>query len=81
LWFPQSRRIVVRRSNEAGDLLFGLASGLPSGEYYVAAAPDLAAGEQFDPALLADLAKTATRVSLAPNDARTVALIAAAKKR
>ena len=80
LWFPQSRRIVVRRSNDAGDVLFGLASALPSGEYYVAAAPDLATGEQFDPALLSQLAKTATRLSLQPNDGQTVALIAGGKK-
>ena len=58
-WFPQSRRIVVRQSGEDGLFVFGLAAGLPPGEYYVAALPDLGPGEQFDSVLLGELAKTA----------------------
>ena len=71
-WFPQSRRIVVRQSGEDGLFVFGLAAGLPPGEYYVAALPDLGPGEQFDSVLLGELAKTAERVRLADGDSKTV---------
>lgn len=72
LWFPQSRRIVVRQSGQDGVFVFGLAAGLPPGEYYVAALPDLGPGEQFDSVLLGELAKTAERVKLADGDSKTV---------
>jgi len=75
LWFPQSRRIVVRASNDNGELLFGLASALPPGDYYVAVAPGLADNEQFDPAVLSELATRAQRMTLAPNDSKTVSLV------
>jgi hypothetical protein len=71
-WFPQSRRIVVRQCGEKGAYVFGLAAGLPPGEYYVAALPDLGPGEQFDAVLLAELARTAERVRLADGDSKTV---------
>ena len=71
-WFPQSRRIVVRQSGEDGLFVFGLAAGLPPGEYHVAALPDLGPGEQFDSVLLGELAKTAGRVRLADGDSKTV---------
>src|SRR5262249_62353766 len=71
-WFPQSRRIVVRQSGSDGVFVFGLGAGLPPGEYYVAALPDLGPGEQFDSVLLGGLAKTAERVKLADGDSKTV---------
>jgi hypothetical protein len=71
-WFPQSRRTVTRQSGEDGLFVFGLAAGLPPGEYYVAALPDLGPGEQFDSVLLGELAKTAARVKLADGDSKTI---------
>ncbi|HKV99629.1 MAG TPA: carboxypeptidase-like regulatory domain-containing protein [Vicinamibacterales bacterium] len=71
-WFPQSRRTVTRQSGEDGLFVFGLAAGLPPGEYYVAALRDLGPGEQFDSVLLGELAKTAERVKLADGDSKTV---------
>ena len=71
-WFPQSRRVVVRQAGRDGVFVFGLAAGLPPGEYYVAALPDLGPGEQFDSVLLGELAKTAERVRLADGDSKTI---------
>jgi hypothetical protein len=71
-WFPQSRHIAVRRTDAAGGLLFNLAAALPPGEYYVAAEPDLGPGEQFDPALLADAATKARRVTVSSGGSETV---------
>jgi len=72
LRFPQSRRIVVRQCGGDGLFVFGLAAGLPPGEYYVAAVPDLAPNEQFDSVLLDELARSAARVTLADGDSKTV---------
>jgi len=71
-WFPQSRHIAVRRTDATGGLLFNLAAALPPGEYYVAAEPDLGPGEQFDPALLADAATAARRVTVSSGGSETV---------
>jgi hypothetical protein len=71
-WFPQSRHIAVRRTDATGGLLFNLAAALPPGEYYVAAAPDLGPGEQFDSALLADAAASARRVTVSSGGSETV---------
>src|SRR5262249_24436039 len=79
--FPQSRRIVVRQSGTDGVFVFGLAAGLPPGEYYVAALPDLGPGEQFDSVLLSELAKTAERVKLADGDSKTVGVKLVREKR
>jgi Carboxypeptidase regulatory-like domain len=72
LAFPQSRRIAVRQCGENGQFVFGLAAGLPPGEYYVAALPDLGPNEQFDSVLLEELARSAARVTLAAGDSKTV---------
>jgi hypothetical protein len=80
-WFPQSRRIVVRQCGGDGLFVFGLAAGLPPGEYYVAALPDLGPGEQFDSVLLSELAKTAERVKLADGDSKTVDVRVTGEKR
>jgi hypothetical protein len=71
-WSPQSRRVVLRRTDSHGGLLFNLGAALPPGEYYVAAAPDLAQGEQYDPILLAATASSARRVTVAPGGSETV---------
>jgi hypothetical protein len=71
-WFPQSRHIAVRRTDATGGLLFNLAAALPPGEYYVAAAPDLGPGEQFDPVLLADATASARRVTVPLGGSQTV---------
>lgn len=71
-WFPQSRHIAVRRTDATGGLLFNLAAALPPGEYFVAAAPDLGPGEQFDPALLAQAALSARRVTVTAGGSETV---------
>jgi hypothetical protein len=71
-WFPQSRHVAVRRTDSTGGLLFNLAAALPPGEYYVAAAPDLGPGEQFDPVLLADAATSARRVTVPVGGSQTV---------
>ncbi len=72
LRFPQSRRIVVRQSGNAGVFVFGIAAGLPPGDYYVAALADLGTNEQFDSVLLDELARHATRVALQPGDSKTI---------
>jgi hypothetical protein len=72
LRYPQSRRIAVRQCGDGGLFVFGLAAGLPPGEYYVAAVPDLAPNEQFDSVLLDELARTAALVTLADGDSKTV---------
>jgi hypothetical protein len=41
-------------------------TGLPPGEYYVAAVDYLETGEEFDPLLLQQLVPVATRVMLKP---------------
>jgi hypothetical protein len=72
LRYPQSRRIAIRQCGEDGLFVFGLAAGLPPGEYYVAAVPDLAPNEQFDSVLLDELARTGARVTLVDGDSKTV---------
>lgn len=63
-WFPQSRRIAIRPSHSDGVFFFGVAQALPPGDYYAVAVPNLGAGEQFDPAVLTELARSATRFTL-----------------
>ena len=52
--------------------MFGIAAGLPAGEYHVAAVPDGRPGEQLDVLLLDELAKTAARVTLGADETKTV---------
>lgn len=73
-WFPQSRRIAIRQSDSEGTVVFGMAAGFPPGDYYVAAAPDLAPGEQFDSSVLESLLPNAQKVSVGRGDSRTVQL-------
>lgn len=75
-WFQGSRRIVVRQTDARGAYVFGLSAALPVGEYFVAAVPAMALGpnDQFDPALLETLSKSAARVTLGANDTRTADL-------
>jgi len=74
LRFQQSRRIAVRQSGRDGRFVFGIAAGLPPGEYFVAAVPDGRPGDQLDVLLLDELAKTAARVTLAADETKTVEL-------
>jgi hypothetical protein len=73
-WFPQSRRIAIRQSDSEGQVVFGMAAGFPPGDYYVAAAPDLAPGEQFDSNLLESLIPTATKVTIAAGESKRIEL-------
>lgn len=73
-WFPQSRHIAMRRTDATGGLLFNVGAALPPGEYYVAPAPDLGPNEQFDPAVLAEAAATARKVTLTAGGSETVQL-------
>jgi hypothetical protein len=73
-WFQQSRRIALRQSNRDGRFVFGIAAGLPTGEYYVAAVPDGRPGDQLDTLLLDELAKKAQRVTLNADETKTVEL-------
>jgi hypothetical protein len=60
-WTAGSRR--VRATRPSTDGAFGV-KGLPSGEYFIAALTDLEPGEWNDPALLAQLAAAASKVTL-----------------
>jgi uncharacterized protein (DUF2141 family) len=71
-WFPQSRRVVLRRTDTGGGLLFNLGAALPPGEYFVAAIPDLQPGEQFDSVVLAQAAASAKRISVAAGGSASV---------
>ena len=72
--FPQSRRIASRATSADGSFVFGLAAGLPPGDYFVAAVPGDRPNEQFDPAYLNALTGSATRVSLGAGESKTVKL-------
>jgi hypothetical protein len=72
--FPQSRRIAARVTSVDGAFVFGLAAGLPPGDYFVAAVPGDRPNEQFDPAYLDAVTGSATRVSLGPGESKTVKL-------
>jgi hypothetical protein len=60
-WTPQSRRI--RQTRPASDGRFSI-TGLPAGEYQIAALTDVEPGEWFDPAFLAQLVPAAVRVTM-----------------
>jgi len=74
LWSVPSRRIATRQTNHDGLFVFGVGVGLPPGDYLVAAAPDLRPGESADVLRLDELSHDAARVTLGPNDSRTVDL-------
>ena len=75
-WFQGSRRIVVRQTDAQGAFVFGESAALPVGDYLVAAVPAMALGpnDQFNPAVLDALSRSATRVTLGTNDTKTVDL-------
>jgi hypothetical protein len=69
LWLPQSRRIHVTQPGQDGRYRI---RGLPPGEYLVAAVDAPEAGQQFDPAFLAQLVPVSTPVTLAAGQPRTM---------
>jgi hypothetical protein len=69
LWLPQSRRIHVTQPGQDGRYRIRT---LPPGEYLVAAVDAPEAGQQFDPAFLAQLVPASTPVTLAVGQQRTI---------
>lgn len=67
-WIPGSRR--VRTTRPATDGLFTI-RGLPPGEYYLAAVPDLESGEWNDAAVLAALVNASARVTIRDGETTT----------
>ena len=64
LWTVRSvRRIRAARASETGAYVV---RGVPPGDYFVIAIPDVQIGDFPDPAMLDALARTATRFSVAP---------------
>lgn len=70
-WRARSRRVRGVRCDEKGVYTI---TGLPPGDYYLAAATDLEPGSWFDPSLLAELQKTAARVSVEEGETKTAPL-------
>ena len=66
-----ARRFRAERVSKTGAFAI---SGLPPGDYYVAAAAGSLPGDRQDPALLAALVRTATRVTLADGGSASVNL-------
>jgi hypothetical protein len=60
-WTPGARRILTTRPDLDGRYTL---SGLPAGNYLVAAVTDLETGQQFDPEFLDGLARAAVRVTI-----------------
>jgi hypothetical protein len=67
-WAPGSRR--VRMTRPATDGAFSV-KGLPPGEYYLAALPDLETGEWNDPTLLEQLVRSSAKVTLRDGETTT----------
>ena len=61
-WVPRSRRIQAVRPDSDGAFAV---TGLPAGDYLIAALTDLEEGEWFDPALLESLVPAGIRVRVA----------------
>jgi hypothetical protein len=64
-WLPRARRIQGVRPSADGAYSF---TGLPGGDYYLAAIDDVEPGEWFDPALLQRLRPSAIKVTLADGE-------------
>ncbi len=60
-WTPASRRIRVTESDANGHYAF---AGMPAGDYWIAAVPDMDPGSQFDPEFLKAAAASSVRVTL-----------------
>jgi hypothetical protein len=71
LWAPMSRRIRATVTAADGRFLFRM---VPPGEYGLTPAADIEDGEWFDPTLLERLIPSATRVTVASSDKKTVDL-------
>jgi hypothetical protein len=67
-WWKGSRRVQTTRPDTAGRYTI---RGLPAGEYILAAVLALGASGPYDPTLLAELAKTGVRESLAEGERKT----------
>ena len=58
---PSSRRILTTRPDLDGHFTF---TGLPAGDYMLAAVTDLEPGQQFDPEFLSDLSGASVPVTV-----------------
>jgi hypothetical protein len=67
-WWKGSRRVQTTRPDTAGRYTI---RGLPAGDYILAAVLALGASGPYDPALLAELAKSGVRESLADGERKT----------
>jgi protocatechuate 3,4-dioxygenase beta subunit len=67
-WLPQARRIRSTRPSTGGKFDF---TGLPSGDYRLAAVTDVEAGQWYDPAFLEQLVAASVMVSLGDGQTRT----------
>ena len=67
-WIPQSRRIKQTRPGTNGTYTI---SGLPAGDYRLAAVTDVEPGEWFDPAFLEQLRSASTPIALAEGEKKT----------
>jgi hypothetical protein len=68
LWTRGSRRIKASRTATDGTFVI---TGLPAGEYYLAAVTDYDQPELFDPSFLGDLLTSARKITLADGEAKT----------
>lgn len=68
-WFLQSRRVAGVRSDLAGRYSI---RNLPAGEYLIVSSDELEPGEWFDREVLARLAPSAARVTVADGEVRSV---------
>ena len=64
-WKPGSRRVQAKRASSDGHFSF---TGLPPGEYLVAAVNDVEPGQWYDSAFLAQLAPQAIKIGLAEGE-------------
>jgi hypothetical protein len=69
-WTPGSRRVRMTRPGTDGSYSV---KGLPPGEYYLAALPDLETGEWNDPVLLEQLVPSSAKVTLRDGETTTQA--------
>jgi hypothetical protein len=75
-WTPPSRRVALTRP--ATDGAFSI-SGLPAGDYLIAAVTDVEQGEWMDPAFLKTLAPTSIKFSLADGETKAQDITIAAR--
>jgi hypothetical protein len=70
-WFPGSRRVAITEPSPDGRYAF---SGLPAGEYRVAAVAGFDPARRFDPLFLQQLAATSVTITITDNGRHTQAL-------